>query len=113
MKQFLEQAIPLTENQTDGILLTKNFLSIEETLRKNLLADDLNGQLALDQLRSQLFTIEARFQKGLEARSAPTSKKKTRVQMATAGGFAIAGFLMLIYLLGGRLIGVLKPAMRT
>ena len=33
MKQFLDQAIPLTENQTDGILLTKTFLTIEEKLR--------------------------------------------------------------------------------
>jgi hypothetical protein len=108
MKQFLDQAIPLSENQTDGILLTRTFLTIEEKLRKDLAADDLEGRLALDQLRTQLLTIEARFVKGLEAGTAPIAKK-TGMLKTTAAGIAIAGFLMLALLLGRKLLRNLKP----
>jgi hypothetical protein len=108
MKQFLDQAIPLSENQTDGILLTRSLLTIEEKLRKDLAADDLKGRLALDQLRAQLLTIEARFVKGLEAGTAPIAKK-TGMLKTTAAGIAIAGFLMLALLLGRKLLRNLKP----
>ena len=108
MKQFLDQAIPLSENQTDGILLTRTFLTIEEKLRKDLAADDLKGRLALDQLRAQLLTIEVRFVKSLEAGTARIAKK-TGMLKTTAAGIAIAGFLMLALLLGRKLLRNLKP----
>jgi hypothetical protein len=108
MKKFLDQAIPLAENQTDGILLTRTFLTIEEKLRKDLAAEDLKGRLALDQLRAQLLTIEARFVKGLEAGTAPIVKKTGKLK-TTAAGIAIAGFLVLAFLLGRKLLKNLKP----
>ncbi len=108
MKQFLDQAIPLVENQTDGILLTRSFLTIEERLRKDLAADNLKGRLALDQLRVQLLAIEARFLKGLEAGAAPIPKKIGMLK-TTAAGIAIAGFLMLVFLLGRKFLRNLKP----
>ncbi len=108
MKQFLDQAIPFAENQRDGILLTRTLLNVEEKLRKDLAADDLKGRLALDQLREQLLTIDARFFKGLEAGTAPVAKK-TGMLKTTAAGIAIAGFLMLAFLLGRKLLRNLKP----
>ena len=112
MKQFLDQAIPLTENQFDGILLTKTLLTVEEKLRKPLLADDLKGRLVLDQLRSELLKIEARYVKGLEAGTAPIAKK-TGMLKTTAGSLVIAEVLMLMYLIGRRLIGRLKLTARA
>jgi hypothetical protein len=109
MKQFLDQAIPLVENQTDGILLVTAFLTIEEKLRKDLAANDLRGRLALDQLRSQLLTIEARFVKGLEAGTTLIAKK-TSMLKTTAAGIAIGGFLMLAFLLGRKIVRNLKPS---
>ena len=103
MRKFLDEAIPLAENQTDGILLTRTFLTIEEKLRKDLVADDVKGRLFLDQLRSQLLTIEVRFVKGLEVGTPPIAKK-TGMLKTTATGIAIAGFLMLAFLLGRRLL---------
>jgi hypothetical protein len=108
MKQFLDQAIPLFENQADGILLTRIFLTIEEKLRKDLAADDHKGRQSLDQLRAQLLTIETRFVKALEAGTAQIAKK-TGMLKTTAAGIAIAGFLMLAFLLGRKLLRNLNP----
>ncbi len=106
MKQFLDQAIPIAEKQTDGILLTRTFLTIEEGLRKKIASDDLKGRQVLDQLRVQLLTIEARFVRGLEA-AAPIAKKTGRLK-TTAVGSAIAGFFMLAFLLGRKIVRNLK-----
>lgn len=108
IKQFLDQAIPLAENQMDGILLTRTLLTIEEKLRKDLAADDLKGRLALDRLRSNLLTIEARFVKGLEASTSPVAKK-TGMLKSTAAGISMTGFLVLAFLLGRKLLRNLKP----
>jgi hypothetical protein len=107
MKQFLVEALPLAEAEFDGILLSKSLLSIEEKLRKGLPTADVKNRQALDQLRSQLLTIEARFTKGLEANTAPVTKK-TGMLKATAGGLAGLGFLMLVFLLGRKMLSKLK-----
>ena len=107
VKQFLEQAVPLVDSQTDGILLTKSFLNIEAKLRSNLSAGDLIGQFVLDQLRSQLVETESRFFKGLETSTVSTTKKIGMLK-ATAAGIAITGFAMLAFLLGRKIMRNLK-----
>lgn len=107
MKQFLVDALPLAETELDGILLSKSLLKIEDKLRKGLPEVDVKNRQALDQLRSQLLTIEARFTKGLEANTAPVTKKTGMIN-ASAGGFVITGLLMLIFLLGRKVLGGLK-----
>jgi hypothetical protein len=107
MKQFLLKALPLAETELDGILLSKSLLRIEEELRKGLPASDVINRQALDQLRSQLLSIEARFTKGLEANISPMTKKVGMLK-ATAGGLAGFGFLMLIILLGRKMLSKLK-----
>jgi hypothetical protein len=103
IRTFLTEAIPMANQELDGILLLKSLLTIEEKLRKNLAPSDIKSRQALDQLRAQLLTIEARFTKGLEASIAPTTKK-TGMLKTTAAGIAIAGFLMLAFLLGRKII---------
>jgi hypothetical protein len=107
MKQFLVEALPLAETEFDGILLSKSLLSIEDKLRKGLLATDVKNRQALDQLRNQLLTIEARFTKGLEANTAPVTKKTGMIK-ATVGGLTGLGFLMLVFLLGRKVLRNLK-----
>jgi len=107
IKRFLVEASPLAETELDGILLSRSLLGIEEKLRKGLPADDVKNRQALDQLRSQLLTIEARFTKGLEANTAPVTKK-TGMLKATAGGLVGVGFLMLVFLLGRKVLRNLK-----
>jgi len=106
MKQFLVEALPLAEKEFDGILLSKFLLGIEDKLRKGLPTADVKNIQALDQLRSQILAIEARFTKGLEA-TAPVTKK-TGMLKATAGGLAGLGFLMLVFLLGRKVLSKLK-----
>jgi hypothetical protein len=106
MKQFLVEALPLVDIELDGILLTKSLLSIEEKLRKGLPTIELKDRQALDQLRSQLLTIETRFTKGLEATTAPVSKKSGMIK-AISGGVVGIGFLMLVVLLGRKVLS--KP----
>jgi hypothetical protein len=107
MRQFLVEALPLAETELDGILLSKSLLSIEEKLRKELPIADVKNRQALDQLRSQLLTIETRFTKGLEANTAPVSKK-TGMFQASVGGLLGAGFLMLMLLLSRRVFSSTK-----
>jgi hypothetical protein len=77
-------------------------LSIESDLRSKLAKDDVNGQEILEQLHSQLLQISARFTKGLEANTAPTSSGKKGMIKSTAGGLAGAFFFMLLVPLGQR-----------
>ncbi len=82
---------------------------MEEKLRKTLTSTDFNGRQVLDQLRAQLLTIEVRFTKGLEANITPTTKK-TGMLKTTVAGIVIAGFLMLAFLLGLKIIRSFKPS---
>jgi hypothetical protein len=107
VKQFLDQAILLTKNQFDGFFLVKNLFTIQEKLRDDLLTDDYMGRFALDKIRLDLLAIEVRYLQGFESGASPIVKK-TGILKATLSGLAIAGFLMLMYLLGRRSIGILK-----
>jgi len=112
MKQFLVEALPLAEAEFDGNLLSKSLLSIEDKLRKGLPAADVKNRQALDQLRSQILTIEARFTKGLEENTAPVTKKSGMLK-ATAGGLVGLEFLTLVILLGRKVFGSLKRTRST
>ena len=101
MKTLIEQANPLFDKTFDGLALNSELLALEAQLRAKLTKNDLKQQEALDQLRSQLLVVQARFTKGLEANTAPTSTKKGMIK-TTAGGLAGAFFLMLLVLLGQR-----------
>lgn len=101
MKTLIEQANPLFDKTFDGLALNSELLALEAQLRAKLTKNDLKQQEVLDQLRSQLMVVQARFTKGLEANTAPTSTKKGMIK-TTAGGLAGAFFLMLLVLLGQR-----------
>jgi hypothetical protein len=109
MAKFIALASPQIEVEPNGLVLVKSLLAIEQDLRKGLAPDDLKGYLALDQLRSQLLTIESRFTKGLEVNIPPNAKKTGRLK-SIGGGIMIAGFLMLAFLLGRKVLRSLKSA---
>ena len=101
--KYIALAAPQIEADLNGLTLIKSLLAIEQELRKGLEPSDLNGYAALDQLRSQLLTIEIRFTNGLQANAPSTPKKEDRLK-SSAGGAVIAGFLMLAFLLGRKLL---------
>ena len=100
IQTFLDDAIPLAENSFDGLVLGAELLKIEANLRAKLAKDDMNSREILDQLHSQLLQVQARFTKGLEANTAPTSSGKKGKIKSTVGGLAVAFFVMLLVLLG-------------
>jgi len=101
VKKFLIQASPLVESTYDGLVLGEGLLDIEHQLRETIAKDDLQQQEILDQIDAQLLQVAARFTKGLEANTLPTSKKAGLLKSA-AGGLLGAFFLMLCLLLGQR-----------
>jgi hypothetical protein len=101
IKTFLEEASPLAEKTYDGIFLIDKLLAIETKMRGKLPKDDIKQQEVLDQLRTQLLFVNARFIKSLGANAAPTAIKKGMIK-TTAGGLAGAFSLMLLLLLGQR-----------
>lgn len=107
IKTFVEQASPLAQKTFDGLALDDELLALESSLRSQLPKDDIKQKEALDQLRSQLLLIQTRFARGLEANTAPTSKKTGMIK-AAAGGLAGLLFLTLIALLGQRVWASIK-----
>jgi hypothetical protein len=107
MKQFLIKSLPLAETEFDGIVLSKSLINIEDELRKGLSANDVKNRQALDHLRSQLLTIEARFTKGLEANTAPVTKK-TGMLKAIVSGLGGLVFFTLVLLLARKVLSRLQ-----
>lgn len=103
MNRFLQQALPQSQSQFDGVLLTDQLLDSEQALRKTLVPADLKAQLPLDQLRAHLLGIKNRFTKGLEANVVPNAKKRGMIK-TSVGGVALAFALALIWLLGRPLL---------
>ena len=107
-KLFLDDALLKTETTFDGLLLDKELLTIEAKLREKTSKDDPKQQEILDQIRSQLLIIQARFTKGLEANTAPTSSGKKGMIRGIVGGLVGGFFLTLLFLLGQRMWSNIK-----
>ena len=101
-KTFLAEAIPEAGTTFDGLTLSDKLIAIEIKLRSTVDKSDPKQQEILDQIHSQLLMIQARFTKGLEANTAPTSGGKKGLLKSTAGGLAAGFFLMFLALLGQR-----------
>jgi hypothetical protein len=106
-KVFLDAAQPLVSNRYDGLTLIREFLLVEEKLRAKIPKEDVKAMQNSDQMRSQFTSIKLNFKNRLQVNTAPTAQK-TGMLKITATGIAIAGFLMLAYLLGRKLLGNLK-----
>jgi hypothetical protein len=106
-KVFLDAAQPLASNRYDGFALIREFSQVEEQLRAKAPKHDVKALQNLDQIRAQFTSIELSFKNRLQVNTAPTAQK-TGMLKTTATGIAIAGFLMLAYLLGRKLLGKLK-----
>lgn len=99
-KEFLDEALPLAQTTFDGLALDNELLAVEAKLRAKIGKDDPKQQEILDQIHAQLLMNQARFTKGLEANTPPTSSGKKGMIKSIAVGLAAAFFLMLVALLG-------------
>lgn len=112
IKNFLAEAKPLADEGFDGVLLSKALLAIEERLRKQLPPSDINNLQALDKIRSELLEIYSRFDIHLVDNKV-LLVKKTGMVKSTAGGIFCAGFLMLAFLLGRKVLGSQKAPAKS
>ena len=102
IKLFIEKANPLLGQTFDGLVLVQQLLEVEQSVRSEFVKGDIKKQEVLDEIRTGLYAVQARFTRGLEAATAPKSGPKKGVIKSTAGGLAGAFFLMLLVLLGQR-----------
>ena len=102
IKAFIDKANPLVGQTFDGLALGDQLLDVEQLVRADLAKDDIKKQEVLDKIRANLFAVQARFTRGLEATTAPTSSGKKGMIKSMTGGLAAAFFLMLMALLGQR-----------
>ena len=100
IKAFIDKANPLVGQTFDGLALGDQLLDVEQLVRADLAKDDIKKQEVLDKIRANLFAVQARFTRGLEATTAPTSSGKKGMIKSMTGGLAAAFFLMLAVLLG-------------
>jgi hypothetical protein len=98
-KRFLQEAIPQSRSQFDGVQLASQLLELERGIRQDLPPADLKARLPLDLLRARILTIKDRFTNGLQASMAPTAKKRGMIK-STAAGTALGLGLALTWLLG-------------
>jgi hypothetical protein len=103
IKAYIEKAKILVDQNFDGIVLVKQLLEAEQLVRAETVQGDIKRQEALDAVRANLYGVQARFTRGLEATTAPTSSGKKGIIKSVAGGSAITFFLMLLVLLGQRI----------
>ncbi|MBU3632860.1 hypothetical protein [Polynucleobacter sp. AP-Feld-500C-C5] len=98
IRNFIDQSRPLLDVQFDGILLASELLSIESKLRDQVEVGNLNKNLQLDEIRSQIFLIQARFTKGIEGGANPTIMKVGRLKAIITGVVTVT-FLLLLFLI--------------
>lgn len=96
LKSFIEKANPLIHQTFDGLALGRQLLEVEQSVRADLVKDDVKKREVLDNLRANLSLVEARFTRGLEANTAPTTKKTGVVKSAVGG---LIGMLFLVFIL--------------
>ena len=107
LRAWVKQAAPLVESSYDGIELIKQLLDQESQLRTALDSKDPKAHAFVNDLRSNLLSMNVRFANGLEMNTAPTARKKGIIKW-TAGGLAGLFFLMFLALLGQRVWTHLK-----
>ena len=95
LREYVAQARPQLEKETNGLKLAEGLLQIESQMRKAADAGDMNTQQILNDIRAQVVQVQARFTKGLESGSAPYVSRPGPVLPAVGGllGGAIAALL--------------------
>jgi hypothetical protein len=103
LRVWVMNASPIISSSYDGIAITKKLLEQEAQLRINLGASDPKALVYMDNLRTKLLQIDARYSKGFEMNTAPTALKKGMIK-STVAGLLISFFLMLSVLLYRRVL---------
>lgn len=107
LRDFLTQAKPLLEKETNGLKLAERLLSIESDLRQKIGRNDPNAQQLFNEVRASVVQIQSRFTKGLEP-GFQTVTSRTSPLPATAGGLFGGAILTILYVLARKTLNSLK-----
>lgn len=107
LRIWVAGALPIVEGSFDGLGLIQKLIEKESELRATLAPNDRKSQVFVDNLRSTLLRLNARFTKGYEMNTIPIASKVGTLK-STAIGLAIAFFLMLLVLLCQRVWQTVK-----
>lgn len=109
LRDYLSQAKPLLEKQTNGLILAEDLLKIESDLRQKIGTNDINAQQLLNEIRASIVGVQSRFTKGLEAAFQPVISRTSPLP-ATAGGLFGAAVLTILYALVRNTFNSLKAS---
>lgn len=99
MGSFLSQAMPVIDNNLDGVAAVTELLRVESNMRKNLQPFDWNKISALNSIKHDLTLIHTRFTLGLEQPTFLNTRKQSYIKLA-AVGMSAGFFLALLFSLG-------------
>ena len=111
-KVLLDRAAPLMVGRYDAIAIVKDVLAVEEKLRAQTAPGDIKAIQSLNLFRGQLLKIE-KGSLNLLQKNFPTVDKSGGMLKNVAGGSLIAGFLMLAFLLGRKVLKTLKSPAKS
>lgn len=110
VKIFLDQAFSLEEKTFDGLVLSKQLLEIESSLRARLSRDDSVEMLFLDKLHAELLEIDWFFNRGLDTNAQPFPIERKGMLISIVSGLVIAPLLVCLALFRRRIWQILKTA---
>ena len=66
-RNFLDEALPLSQNIYDGLLLANELVKVQEKIKLKVGENDFNQAAGLNTIYSEILEIETRFKEGLDS----------------------------------------------
>lgn len=107
LHDFLLQAKPLIDKETNGLKLAADLLKIEANLRQKNNTTDINAQQLFNEIKADIVQVQARFTKGLESGLQPVILRSSPLP-SMAGGLFGCALLITLYALGRKSLASLK-----
>ena len=107
MREFVAQALPVVDKETNGLTLADALLKIESALRQEVAADNTNAMQMLNSINATLVSARTSFTKSLDTDLVPQVTKPGPL-MPAAGGVFGGAVAVLLYALGRRALAGFK-----
>lgn len=107
MREFVAQALPVVDKETNGLTLADALLKIESALRQEVAADNTNAMQMLNSINATLVSARTSFTKSLDTDLVPQVTKPGPLMPAVGGLFG-GTVAVLLYALGRRALAGFK-----
>ena len=98
LRDFVNQALPIINKETNGLELVSILLDVVANMRKSVSSEDVNAQLALNDLEATLVSARTNFTNSLDTDLTPQITRSSPLIPAVAGLFGGAIAMSLISL---------------